>query len=70
MTFTSSAVGEGGIQPGGGCPGNFYQSRKWTYEDGVLFIRNHTGDTLAQMRSGANGFSGQATTGQQVTLSR
>lgn len=70
MNFTSGGVGEGGIQPGGGCPGNFYQSRKWTYENGVLFIRNHTGETLAQMRAGAGGFSGQATTGQQVSLAR
>src|SRR5581483_9158576 len=30
---------KGTIAPQGGCPGNFYTSRKWSYELGSLVIR-------------------------------
>ena len=64
-------VGEGSIAPEGGCPGNFYTSRKWTFEQGSLVIRDHTGTPLAQLALASPGrFDGKATTGQQVTLAR
>jgi len=64
-------AGEGTIAPEGGCPGNFYTSRKWTFEQGSLVIRDHTGAPLGQLALAAPGrFDGKATNGQQVTLTR
>jgi hypothetical protein len=62
---------EGTIAPEGGCPGNFFTSRKWVFEDSALVIRDHTGQPLARLALGPSGrFDGQATTGQQVSLGR
>jgi len=62
---------EGTIAPEGGCPGNFFTSRKWVFEDNGLVIRDHTGQPLARLAFGPGGrFDGQATTGQAVTLTR
>ena len=64
-------TGEGTIAPEGGCPGNFYTSRKWTFEQGTLVIRDHTGAPLGQLALASPGrFDGKATGGQQVTLTR
>jgi len=64
-------VGEGTIAPEGGCPGNFYTSRKWTFEQGTLVIRDHNSQPLGQLALASPGrFDGKATTGQQVTLNR
>jgi hypothetical protein len=64
-------AGEGTIAPEGGCPGNFYTSRKWTFEQGSLVIRDHNGVPLGQLALAAPGrFDGKATGGQQVTLTR
>jgi hypothetical protein len=72
MTFGGSAgAGEGTIAPEGGCPANFFTSRKWTFEASGLTIRDHTGATLAQLSSAGPGrFEGKATGGLQLTLSR
>ena len=72
MTFgTAQNEGEGTIAPEGGCPGNFYTSRKWTFEQGALVLRDHNGQPLGQLAQSAPGrFDGKATNGQQVTLSR
>ncbi len=49
MTFGAGASEfEGTIAPEGGCPGNFFTSRKWTFEQGSLVIRDHTGTPLAR----------------------
>jgi protease inhibitor Inh len=62
---------EGTIAPEGGCPGNFFTSRKWVFEDNGLVIRDHTGQPLARLAFGAAGrFDGQATSGQAITLTR
>ena len=63
--------GEGAIAPEGGCPGNFYTSRKWSYEQGSLVIRDHNGQPLGQLAQAAPGrFDGKATNGQPVLLTR
>src|SRR5215469_1406159 len=61
MTFGgSTGAADGSIAPAGGCPLNFFTSRKWSYESDKLVIRNHKGDVLAQL-SFANGhFEGPA----------
>ena len=73
MAFGGAGAGasEGTIAPEGGCPGSFFTSRKWTVDRDSLLIRNHLGETLAQLKLGDAGqFAGQSTAGQPVTLSR
>jgi hypothetical protein len=72
MNFGASpGVGEGTIAPEGGCPGNFFTSRKWTFEQGGLIIRDHTGQSLALLAlAGSSRFEGQASNGQAVSLAR
>ena len=72
MNFNAAAgEGEGSIAPEGGCPGNFYTSRKWTFEQGSLVIRDHNGAPLGQLALASPGrFDGKATNGQPVMLSR
>jgi Protease inhibitor Inh len=62
---------EGAIRPEGGCPGDFFTSRKWTFEDGTLVIRNHNNEPLGRLTMAAPGrFEGQSTGGQPVSLAR
>jgi hypothetical protein len=62
---------EGTIAPEGGCPGNFFTSRRWVFERDALVIRDHTGETLARLaQAGPGRFDGQSTAGEPVTLAR
>jgi hypothetical protein len=74
MNFTGALKAtEGTIAPEGGCPGNFFTSRKWTLEDGNVIIRDHTGAQLAQLSPATQGgkwFEGQAATGERIMLAR
>ncbi len=71
MTFGgSTGASDGSIAPAGGCPGNFFTSRKWSYENDKLVIRNHKGDVLAQLGFAGGHFEGPATGGGAVTLAR
>ena len=64
-------VPEGTIAPEGGCPGNFFTSRKWTFEAGGLVLRDHTGQQLARLAAAGTGrFEGESTSGQAVSLTR
>jgi len=49
---------QGTIAPEGGCPGNFFTSRKWTFEHGALIIRNHKGEALAELSFAGGHFEG------------
>jgi hypothetical protein len=71
MTLGDTAgASEGTVAPAGGCPGNFFTSRKWTFEHGMLIIRDHKGEPLVQL-SFANGrFEGQGTGGGTISLAR
>ncbi len=73
VTFGASAPDaiEGAIAPGGGCPFNFFTSRKWTYSEAGLTMRDHNAQALAQLApAGPNRFEGRTGSGQEVTLSR
>jgi hypothetical protein len=72
MNFGATpGAAEGTVAPEGGCPGNFFTSRKWVFEDNGLVIRDHTGQPLARLALGPSGrFDGHATTGQPITLAR
>jgi hypothetical protein len=71
MNFGSAPnADQGTIAPEGGCPGKFFTSRKWTFEHGTLIIRDHKGETLAQLSFSAGHFAGQASGGAELSLSR
>jgi hypothetical protein len=71
MTFADTpGAAEGSIAPAGGCPGNFFTSRKWTYEHDTLTIHDHKGQALVQLSFSEGHFQGQATGGGAMTLTR
>jgi len=73
MTFTDAPGAiEGSIAPTGGCPANFFTSRKWTYEHDMLIIRNHKSEALAELSFTTGRFQGQPTGGGggSITLAR
>ena len=72
MTFgnTPNTVNTGTVAPAGGCPGNFFTSRKWSFEGNTLNIRDHKGGMLAQLSFADGSFSGKATDGGAITLAR
>ena len=73
MTFgaTQADVAEGTIAPAGGCPFNFFTSRKWSYTTAGLTIRDHNAQSLAQLApAGGDRFEGKTGAGQDVALSR
>jgi hypothetical protein len=61
---------QGSIAPEGGCPGNFFMSRKWTFEHGTLVIHDFKGRQLAQLSYVGGHFEGQDKTGGALTLSK
>ena len=72
MTFGAQPEAvEGTIAPAGGCPYNFFTSRKWSYTSAGLMIRDHNAQTLAQLQPVADGrFEGKTNAGQDIALSR
>jgi len=70
MTLGSTpGASQGTIAPEGGCPGSFFTSRKWTFEHDNLMVRDHKGQTLAQLSFTGGHFEGQDNSGGTVTLS-
>jgi hypothetical protein len=60
---------QGTIAPEGGCPGSFFTSRKWTFEHGMLIIRDFKNQPLAQLSYSGDHFEGQDANGK-LTLSK
>src|ERR1700676_1250730 len=58
MTFAAGQdPTEGTIAPAGGCPFNFFTSRKWTYSQAGLAISDHHAQLLRQLApAGSNRF--------------
>jgi hypothetical protein len=74
MTFgvvagAPAGAAQGTIAPEGGCPGNFFTSRKWTFEDGALIIRDFKGQQLARLAYSGDHFQGEDASGA-LTLAR
>lgn len=61
---------QGTIAPAGGCPGNFFMSRKWTFESGALIIHDFKGKQLAQLSYVGGHFEGHDASGSALTLSK
>jgi hypothetical protein len=71
MNFAQAAgAGQGTIAPEGGCPGNFFTSRKWTFEHGAMIIRDHKSEVLADLSLATGRFEGHQTGGGALSLSR
>jgi Protease inhibitor Inh len=72
MVFSATpGSGEGTIAPQGGCPGKFFTSRRWTYDQDTLIIRDHKGEQLARLAFSPPGrFEGQAAPGETISLGR
>lgn len=71
MTLTDEPGStEGKIAPAGGCPGNFFMSRKWSYDHDALTIRDFKGQALAELSFAGGHFEGQAPGGGALTLAR
>jgi hypothetical protein len=71
MNFAQAAgAGQGAIAPEGGCPGNFFTSRKWTFEHGAMIIRDHKSEVLAELSLAGGRFEGHQTGGGALSLSR
>ncbi|HVU42691.1 MAG TPA: AprI/Inh family metalloprotease inhibitor [Xanthobacteraceae bacterium] len=65
-----SPAPQGTIAPAGGCPGNFFMSRKWAFENGMLVIHDFKGKPLAQMSYVGGHFEGHDASGSALTLSK
>ncbi len=61
---------QGMIAPEGGCPGSFFTSRKWTFEHGMLIIRDHKGEPLAQLSYSGGRFEREDANRGALSLSR
>ena len=63
---------KGTINPEGGCPGNFFTSKRWTFMQDTLTltIADQNNQPLAQLALGDGRFTGKSTAGMPVTLSR
>ena len=71
MTLGNSAGAvEGTVAPAGGCPGNFFTSRKWTFEHDRLILRDHKGTALVELSFADGRFQGQGASGAAITLTR
>ena len=60
----------GAVAADGGCPGNFYLSRRWAIEGGALMITGDENQPLAQLNLAGTHFEGQSIAGTPLTLSR
>jgi hypothetical protein len=72
MTLGGTAGGsDGTVAPEGGCPGNFFTSRRWAYDQDQLLIKNHTGEVLARLAFAPPArFEGQTANGDTISLTR
>jgi Protease inhibitor Inh len=72
MVFAATpGSGEGTIAPQGGCPGKFFTSRRWLYDQDALIIRDHKGEPLARLAfSPPARFEGQAAPGETISLTK
>ncbi len=61
----------GSVAPEGGCPGNFFTSRNWNFEQAGLVLRDHTGAPLGQLTAAGHArFDGSSVAGEPITLYR
>jgi hypothetical protein len=64
------ATPQGTIAPAGGCPGDFFTSRKWTFEHGSLIMRDFKGRPLARLSYTGERFEGEDASLGALSLSK
>lgn len=69
-TAAPGTAPQGPIAPEGGCPGNFFMSRKWTFERDALIIHDFKGRPLAHLSYLGGHFEGLDKGGGALTLSK
>ena len=70
MTLTAAGL-EGTIAPEGGCPANFFTSRRWVFEGGALVIQDHKRKPLITMKQSVAGrFEGVLASNEAIRLER
>lgn len=71
LEFRGSPSGQAGsVSPDGGCPGNFYMSRRWSMEGGAMTITDAENQPLAHFKLVGDRYEGQSASGVPMTLSR
>jgi hypothetical protein len=60
----------GSVSPDGGCPGNFYMSRRWSIDGGAITISDAEGQPLAHFRLVGDRYEGQSASSMPMILSR
>ena len=60
----------GTIMPDGGCPANFFMSRRWALEQDALVINDKENNPLARLNTAGGRFEGRSTAGTPITLAR
>ncbi len=72
MTFTAPVgAAQGAVAPEGGCPGNFFTSRHWVFEQGSLALLDHNRKPLVQLKQSPVGrFEGETANREFVWLER
>jgi hypothetical protein len=71
MNFTGApGARTGNISPEGGCPGNFYLSRRWALDQDALVINDDENNPLARLPSADGRFEGKSTAGLSISLTR
>src|ERR1700687_1096657 len=71
MEFGGAPGGrEGTIMPDGGCPANFFMSRRWALEQDALMISDKENNPLARLNTAGGRFEGRSTGGTPVSLAR
>ena len=71
MTFGDMpGAADGTIAPAGGCPGNFFMSRKWTFDHDMLIVRDYRGEVLVELSFADGRFEGKDSNGVAMTLAR
>jgi hypothetical protein len=71
ISFEAAAGAQAGaVRPEGGCPGDFFRSRRWSLAQGSLTITDHKSEPLAELKASGERFVGQSIGGMPVTLAR
>ncbi len=70
LAVKPGAAASGTTAPEGGCPGNFYTTRKWTYENGALILRDFKGQILGRLTYSGDRFEGQDNSGTAISLAK
>jgi hypothetical protein len=70
VTLAENSPSQGRITPDGGCPGAFFRSRRWAFEQNTLTIKDDADEPLGRLTFDGTQFQGSAVTGTPLRLTR